>query len=201
MTEIFSREIDKARAGNPESIGLLLESYRSYLRLLARIEIGRRLQGKVDASDIVQEVFLDAHRQFTHFRGESESELVGWIREILAGRMANLIRRFFGTQARDIRLEQDLIHGLSQSAQSLSKIVAHGQISPSECAMQSEQEIAVVEAIGRLADDYRTVIILRHTEGLSFPMIAERMNRTVASVEKLWLRALGRLRAEVGGET
>src|SRR6516225_2026590 len=69
-----------ARAGDQSARGQMLELYRNYLTLLARYQIGRRLQGKVDPSDLVQETFLEAHRDFGQFRGGTEPELVGWLR-------------------------------------------------------------------------------------------------------------------------
>src|SRR6478672_7659060 len=66
------RLIQEARDGNETALGRLLELYRNYLRLLARLEIGRRLQGKLDASDLVQETFTEAHRNFALFRGQEE---------------------------------------------------------------------------------------------------------------------------------
>ena len=84
----------QARTGDNAVLGELLQSYHNYLRLLARIEIGRRLQGKIDASDIVQETFLDAHRHFPGFRGEVEAQFVQWLRAILAGTLANVVRRY-----------------------------------------------------------------------------------------------------------
>ena len=65
-----------ARAGSGPALGQLLELYRSYLALLARLQIGHRLQGKVDAGDLVQDTFLEAHRHFPEFRGVTESELM-----------------------------------------------------------------------------------------------------------------------------
>src|SRR5207249_12051722 len=59
----------QARAGSGPALGQLLELYRSYLALLARLQIGRRLQGKVDSADLVQETFLEAHRKWGQFRG------------------------------------------------------------------------------------------------------------------------------------
>src|SRR5271166_149575 len=97
-----------ARAGDGPALGQLLELYRGYLALLARLQIGRRLQGKVDAADLVQDTFLEAHRHFAQFRGTSEAELVCWLRQILAGLLANLLRRYLGTRRRDVRLERQL---------------------------------------------------------------------------------------------
>src|SRR5215813_6179929 len=74
-----------ARMGQGEALGQLLELYRGYLALLARLQIGRRLQGKVDAADLVQDTFLEAHRHFAQFRGTAEAELVEWLRQIMAG--------------------------------------------------------------------------------------------------------------------
>src|SRR3954452_25571325 len=107
--------LNQARSGNEAALGQLLESYSRYLTLLARVQIGRRLQGKVDAGDVVQEVFLEAHRQIQQFRGTSEAELVSWLRKILAGQLALVLRRYVGTKGRDINLERDLGAQLDQS--------------------------------------------------------------------------------------
>src|SRR5262245_18602047 len=86
----------QARAGSKPALGSLLELYSSYLELLARLQIGRRLQGKVDAADLVQETFLRAHQFFEQFEGSTEAELVAWLRQILASRLADLVRRYHG---------------------------------------------------------------------------------------------------------
>src|SRR5262245_35840548 len=102
------RLLGLARAGDGHALGQLLEMYRSYLALAARLQIHRHLQSKVDAADLVQETFLKAHRGFAQFRGRSEAELVAWLRQILALNVANLVRHYCGTQGRDIRLEREL---------------------------------------------------------------------------------------------
>src|SRR5437588_7824373 len=102
------RLLGLARAGSAAALGQLWELYRNYLGLLARLQIGRRLQGKVDAADLVQDTFLEAQRHFTEFRGTVEAELVCWLRQILAGVVANLVRRYYRTQRRDVRLEREL---------------------------------------------------------------------------------------------
>src|SRR5437762_1124308 len=108
MTVDAGHLLQEAQAGDAAMFGRLLELYRRYLALLARVQIGQRLQGKVDASDVVQETFLEAHRHFARFRGTSEAELVHWLRQILAARLANLFRHYLGTQGRDIRLEREI---------------------------------------------------------------------------------------------
>lgn len=192
--------LEQARTGDSARLGQLLESYHSYLRLLAKIEIGRRLQGKVDASDIVQETFLDAHRHFPNFRGHAEAQFVQWLRAILAGTLANVVRRYLGTQARDLNLEQQFAADLDQSSCALGQFFVDPHSSPSQLAMRGEQSLRVTAALSRLTDDYQTVLILRHLEGLTFPEVAQRMERSVDSVEKLWLRGLTQLRKEFAGD-
>src|SRR5260221_6769032 len=94
----------EARGGDSGRLGELLECYRRYLSILARVQLGQRLQGKLDASDLVQDVFLEAHRHFPQFAGTTEGQFLAWLRQILAATMANLIRRYLATQGRDIRL-------------------------------------------------------------------------------------------------
>lgn len=197
MTPAGSDQLIAEARQDAATLGRLLEVYRNYLRLLARIEIGRKLQGKVDASDVVQEAFLDAHRYFPTFRGTAEPQFVQWLREILAGTLANQVRRYFGTKARDPRLEVGVAADLEQSSVGLAAIPIDPHSSPSQQAARGEQSLIVAEAIADLSDDYQAVIVLRHLEGLTFPQVAERMGRTVDSVEKLWIRALAQLRKRV----
>jgi RNA polymerase sigma-70 factor (ECF subfamily) len=188
----------RAQAGQDAALGQLLELYRNYLTLLARLQIGRRLQGKVDPSDLVQETFLKAHRDFGQFRGSTEGQLVGWLRQILALNVAYQVRHYCGTQRRDLRLERELAAELDQSSQVLDRALVAPGSSPSEQAAHREQAVLLADALERLPEDYRSAIVLRHLEGLSFPEVARRMGRSPASVEKLWIRALGRLRRSLG---
>lgn len=190
--------IRDARTGGEDAFGRLLSRYQNYLTLLARVEVGRRLQGKLDPADLVQDVFLEAHRHFPAFRGTSEPEFATWLRQILAGVLANTLRRYFGTQARDPRLEQELRAGVDQSSGLLAGQIAAPGTSPSEAAAKREQAVLFADALGRLPDDYREVIVLRHLEALAFAAVAERMGRSVDSVEKLWLRAIAKLKQSVG---
>lgn len=200
MSADVAELLKQAKTGDSATLGQLLESYHNYLGLLAKIEIGRRLQGKVDASDIVQETFLDAHKHFPAFRGDAEGQFVQWLRAILAGTLANVVRRYLGTQARDLNLERQFAANLDQSSCALAQFFVDPHSSPSQLAIRGEQSLRVTAALSRLSDDYQTVLILRHLEGLTFPQVSERMGRSVDSVEKLWLRGLTQLRKEFAGE-
>jgi len=187
-----------AKDGQSAQLGEVLEAYSRYLTLLARVQIGRRLQGKVDPADVVQEVFLEVHRQFPNFRGETEAEFLAWMRKILAGQLALVMRKFLGTQARDVMLEQQLEAQVDRSSQMLDGALAASISTPSQRASRKEQALLLSQALDRLSEDYREVIILRHLEGLSFDEVAKRMDRSADSVQKLWVRALGKLRESLG---
>jgi RNA polymerase sigma-70 factor, ECF subfamily len=183
-----------ARQGRPDALGRLLELYRGYLRLLLRLQIGRKLRSKIDDSDLIQETLLEAHRQFTRFRGESEGELVNWLREILAGSLAQTIRRYYKTQRRDLRREQEMAAALDASSQGMIKNLVAPRSSPSAAAIKREHSVLLASALEKLPESYREVIILAHLEGLTFPEVARRMDRTLDSVKNLWARALAKLR-------
>lgn len=190
--------MQQVRAGSNAVLGPLLDRYRDYLRLLARVEIGRRLQGKLDASDLVQETFLEAHRHFARFQGVSEAQLLAWLRQIMAAKTANLLRHYLGTQGRDVRLERELADHFDNSSRALGEKLIAPVSSPSQQAVRREQAVLLANALERLPDDYRDVIVLRHLEGCTFPEVARRLGRSVDSVQKLWLRALARLRRAFG---
>jgi RNA polymerase sigma-70 factor (ECF subfamily) len=192
--ETPERLLGRARAGDAAARGRLLEAYRGYLRLLARLQLGRRLQGKVDPSDLVQEAFLEAHRDFDDFRGSTPVELRAWLRRVLAHNLANQVRRYQRTRRRDVRLERELAEELDQSSQALERGLAAADGSPSRLAADREQAVRLADALEHLPDAYREVLLLRHFEGLSFPEVARRLNRTVDGVKNVWARALARLR-------
>jgi RNA polymerase sigma-70 factor (ECF subfamily) len=195
----LARLLRQARAGEAEPLGRLLEMYRGYLTLLARLQIDRRLQGKIDAADLVQDTFLEAHRDFVQFRGATEGELVAWLRRILASNVANVVRHYRGTRRRDVCLERRLAVELDESSRDLDRGLAAKQSSPSQQAIRREQAVLLADALDQLPADYREVIILRQLEGLSFPEVARRMERTLDSVKNLWARALARLSRLLGG--
>ena len=189
-TELLRR----ARAGDADARGRLLEAYRSYLTLLARVQLGRDLRGKVDPSDLVQEAFLEAHRDFGQFQGRTEPELMAWLRRVLATNLADQVRRYRGSQRRDLRLERQLAAELDRSSQALERGLQALNSSPSARAERREDARRLAEALERLPEDYREVLLLRHFQGLTFPEVARRLGKTLASVKNIWLRGLARLR-------
>jgi RNA polymerase sigma-70 factor (ECF subfamily) len=190
----------KAKQGDPEALGQLLESYRSYLGLLARLQVGRWLQGRLGSSDLVQDTFLAAQRDFVGFEGQTEAELLAWLRRILANRLVDSLRKNLN-RGRSPRLERRIVDDLGRSSHALNQNLVDPNGTPSQQAIQREQGVALAEAIQQLPDAYREVIILSHLEGLKFPDVARRMGRSVDSVKNLWARGLARLRRILGERT
>ena len=110
--------IVQARQGSEAALRELLDPYRNYLKLLARLRIGRGLQAKLDESDLVQEALLNAWRGFQTFRGQTEADLMQWLRGVLAYTTANHLRHY-RTAKRDLTLERQLQHQFDQSSQLL----------------------------------------------------------------------------------
>jgi RNA polymerase sigma-70 factor (ECF subfamily) len=184
---------------NPQLLGRVLEHHRPYLRMLARARIHQELRSKLDPSDVVQEVCMEAVRQIQLFRGTSKAEFAGWLRGILADRIAKNARRFLGTQQRDIQLEKSLQQQLDETSGNLESFLAQSSRSPSAVAEWNETTLSLAQAIESLPDDYQQVVILRNLQGKSFREVADALNRSVDSVEKLWIRALVKLKQAMNG--
>jgi RNA polymerase sigma-70 factor, ECF subfamily len=168
-----------------------VDSYRSYLLPLARLQLAHEHQAKLDPSDLVQQTLLKAHHNRDQFRGSSEPERVAWLRTILANTMADVARRFApkaGTR------ERSLEASLEQSSRRLETLLAADQTSPSQQVIRHEQLIRLADAIAKLADDQRQAIELRHLQGRATAEIAQQMNRSVAAIGGLLQRGLRALR-------
>jgi len=186
----------EARQGRGDSLGRLLELYRNYLALLARTQIDLNVQGRLDASDLVQETFLDACRDFGRFRGSSEGEWVAWLRKVLICNLARVVQHQVlaqkRTTRREVSLEQHLA-ALDRSAERFEALVGRHS-SPSGPAQRRECAALVADQLARLSADHREVIVLRNLEGLPFPEVARRMDRSPGAVRILWVRAVDQLR-------
>jgi RNA polymerase sigma-70 factor (ECF subfamily) len=173
--------------------GWELERFRDYLRLLARLQVDARLQAKLDASDIVQQTLLQAHEHRDQFQGQSEAELAGWLRTILANVLGGAIRRF-GAEARDLGRERALQDSLAQSSARIECWLAADQSSPSERVMRVEELVRLAGALAQLPADQREVIELHHLKGWPIAEVAESMSRTKPAVMGLLFRGQKKLR-------
>jgi RNA polymerase sigma-70 factor (ECF subfamily) len=185
--------LEQARAGEVTALGQVLELYRNYLRLVARTLTGPALRLRTSPSDLVQETFLEAYRDFPRFVGRTEPELVAWLRQILVRTLADQVK-FHQRKGRDHRREESLEEALSRSCAAAQEALAQLSGTPSEHAAQREQAVLLADAVEKLPPDYREVFILRTLEHVPFEEIAARMNRSPGAARMLWTRALEQLK-------
>jgi RNA polymerase sigma-70 factor, ECF subfamily len=183
-----------ARDGSPEALGDVLEACRAYLLGIADRELDGPLRAKGGASDLVQETFLEAQRDFPRFQGKSEAELLAWLRRMLLNNLANFARHFRSTEKR--RLDREVAIDPHASASTATPLPASDTPTPSVEVMTDERNRALTDALARLPDDYRQILTLRYLEGCSFEEIGARMQRTSNAVRKLWSRAVVKLQDE-----
>jgi RNA polymerase sigma-70 factor, ECF subfamily len=170
-----------------------IENYRDYLLLLVRLQLGRRLRAKLDASDVVQQAILHAHERRTQFRGGTEGEWLAWLRAILANALAAAVRRF-SAQARNPGRERSLEAELERSSSRLESLIAADLTSPSERVVRSEELLRLAHAIADLPEDQRHVVELHYLNGLPVADVAEEIGRSRTAAVGLLFRGLKRLR-------
>jgi RNA polymerase sigma-70 factor (ECF subfamily) len=177
----------------PEEAGRRLESFRAYLRLLARLHLAPQLRGKLDPSDLVQQTLLQAYQALGQFRGHSEAEWAAWLRQILARTLAQALRDF-GRAKRDLAREQSLQAALDASSARLEAWLAADQSSPSQRAERAEQALRLAEALEQLPEAQREALVLQHWQGLSLAEIGGHLGRSPEAVAGLIKRGLKQLR-------
>ena len=182
----------QARAGNVAALGRLLELYRNYLRLLARAMIGQALRVRLDASDLVQETFLKAHREFRQFMGSTEPELTAWLRQILVRTLANQARHH-RRKGRDYHRDEPLEALLERSSIEAQRALAAPLSSPSSLVGRREQAVLLADALEKLPADYREIFLMRNLEHIPFEEIAVRTGRSPGAARMLWTRTIKKL--------
>jgi RNA polymerase sigma-70 factor (ECF subfamily) len=173
-----------------------LECYRPYLRVLAGLQVGPLLAGKLDASDVVQEALLKAHRRRNQFRGQTEAEQLAWLRRILANTLADLHRRY-GRGKRDAGLEQSLDQALARSSLCLGQLLADERPPTDESDAGQARQVRLAEALTLLPESQRVALTLRYLQDppCSLADIARRLDRTEKAAAGLVCRGLEKLRS------
>lgn len=183
----------RARGGDGQALGRLLDAQRNALHRLAERQLDNRLAVRVDASDLIQQTFLEAHRSFPQFAGRDARELAAWLQGILGHKVAGAIRDHLVLQKRSARRERSLddSHG-GQGA--LRQELDAGASSPSQKAIRGEEEQRLAEALTALPEDQREAVRLRHLEGWALADIAHYLGRTPAATAGLIKRGMQALR-------
>jgi RNA polymerase sigma-70 factor, ECF subfamily len=195
LPEDIARWLTAARAGSRDDLGRALEACRAYLFAIACRKLDADLNAKGGASDLVQETFLEAQRDFGRFHGNRGEELLAWLRQLLLHNVADFTRRYRDTAGRAVDREVPLDAGGSSGGP--GEQLAGTEPSASARARAGEQADALQRALGRLPEDYRRVILLRYQEQHSFEEIGRAMQRTAKAARLLWARAVKRLRQEL----
>jgi len=184
--------IQLARSGDDRALGQLLDIYRPWLQILASRELDPMLSARLSGSDIVQQTFLEAHRDFQTFRGETEPELIGWLRQILAHNVAEATQVHVLAARRSVHRESGCAYG--QDARQDSEFPAASQSSPSSRAMRDERAVQLACAMRELPPDQFEAVRLRYLEGWALAKIAGRLGRSEMAVAGLLKRGLQGLR-------
>ena len=171
---------------------LPLDGYRSYLLLLARMQLDDRPRQRVDASDVVQQTLLEAHQKRGQFRG-NESDLAAWLRVALANNIRDALRKLH-RKKRDVARERSLEAAVDESSRRLGQWLAVDVTSPSMRAIRNEDLLRMADALLRLPDAQRDAVVLHHLHGWTISEVAQRLNRTDAAVAGLLHRGLRKLK-------
>jgi RNA polymerase sigma-70 factor (ECF subfamily) len=185
--------LSRARQGDAEALGQLLEAFRPELERLARHQLDGRVALRVAASDVIQQTFLEAYRCFRQFQGASEGEWAAWLHRILDNQVAGAVRDHALLKKRDVRKERPMDDsGGSQAG--LKESLDAGHSSPSRRAIRGEEELRLLAALATLPPDQREAVRLRHLENRPLAEIAHRLNRTPNATASLIKRGLQALR-------
>ena len=185
--------LGQALKGDQEALGRLLEAEREALHRLAERQLAGRIAVRVDASDIIQQTFLEAFRNFPQFAGQDVRGLVAWLQKILDHKIAGAIRNHAQLQKRSVGRERSIDDSHGGGA-SLKQDLDANASSPSQKAIRGEDAERLAQALAVLPDDQREAVRLRHLEGWALADIAVRFGRTPAATAGLIKRGMKALR-------
>ena len=188
-TQSYDDLLAQARQGDQAALGQLLEEHRAYLKVLAERHLDRRLEVRIDASDLIQQTCLSAFASFAQFAGQSEREFAAWIQTVHEHTILNAVRDHVAAKKRSVKREEPAAPGERLA----TEYAARGS-SPSRRMMLGESAVRLAAALQTLPDDQREAVRLRYLEEWSLEQIAERMQRTKFSVAGLVKRGLIALR-------
>jgi RNA polymerase sigma-70 factor (ECF subfamily) len=190
------RLVEQAAAGNDQAWAELLARHRGRLRRMVEVRMDRRLQGRVDASDIIQEACLVASKQLPEYAASPSLPFYLWLRWIAARRLIDQQRRHLASQVRGVNREVVLYQGPFPEARSdqLSARLEGCLPTPSQEAIRSEQSIALQEALNALEPIDREILALRHFEQLSNGQAASILGIDKSAASKRYGRALRHLK-------
>ena len=192
-----NRLLELARAGDQAALNELFAQHRARLRRMVELRLDRRLQARIDASDVIQEAYVEAVTRLEEYLRAPSYPLFLWLRLIVGERLLKLHRHHLGTQMRDAGLEVSLYRGAFPEASStaLAAQLLGKHTSPTQAAVRAERMIRLQEALNTLDAMDREVLSLRHFEELSLAETALSLGIEEPAAAKRYIRALKRLKA------
>ncbi len=188
--------LEQARRGDREALGRLLEAQRRALYRLAERQLDGRIAVRIDASDIIQQTFLEAHRSFQQFAGQDARQLTAWLEGILDHKVAGAIRDHALLQKRNVRRDRSMDDSHGGMAP-LKQELDGGLSTPSQKAIRGEQEQLLMQALNVLPNDQREAVRLRHLEGWALSDIARHLGRSPSATAGLIKRGMQALRRQL----
>jgi len=191
-----SDPIEQLRGGDREALATLFDQYRDRLRRMVELRIDARLRARLDASDVLQEAFLDVARDLDAYLADPKLPPLLWLRLHVGRRLTTLHRQHLGTKMRDAWQEISLYQGALPRASStaLAAMLLGRHTSPTQAAQRAERMLRVQEALNSLDPVDREVLALRHFEQLGRALAAQVLGITQEAGAKRYFRALKRLK-------
>jgi RNA polymerase sigma-70 factor, ECF subfamily len=184
----FDALLQAARAGDRDSINRIICECRDYLLLVANQELDQELQGKMGASDLVQQTIAEIPAHLKQFRGNSRDEFLGWLRQALHNDLRDARRRYKTSQQRDVSREREL-----EDSAGVQLSLPDPVVTPAAQAILNEQSQILNAAMVQLPPIQQQIIQLRNWSQLSFVEIAEQLNLSPDAARKSWYRAIIKL--------
>jgi RNA polymerase sigma-70 factor (ECF subfamily) len=186
----------RARAGDASALALLFTRYRERLRRMIHLRLDRRLTGRVDASDILQDVYLEVGHRMASGGADPDLPFFLWLRLVTGQKLTDLHRRHLGTRMRDAGMEISLHRGAmpAASSASLAAQLLGTMTSATQAAVRAEHRLIVQEALNGLDPIDREILVLRHFEHLSNDEAALALGLKRSAASQRYVRALKRLK-------
>jgi RNA polymerase sigma-70 factor, ECF subfamily len=195
--------LQQAKAGDGEAVERLLAKHRDSLHRMIQLRLDQRIQRRVDVSDVVQDVLIEANRRLKDYLNNPAMAFHLWIRQIAKDRLIDAHRRHRVSAKRSVDREQPMVIGGANDQSSLELVaqISDPQITPAEAAARQELAAHVAEAITRMSDVDRDIILMRHYEQLNNGEIATALGLSEPAASMRYLRAIRRLRELLDAES
>lgn len=187
--------IDRLRGGDQEALGPLFSLYRDRLCKMVEFRLDARLRGRVAASDVLQEAYIEAFKRLQHFQGDPDVPFFIWLRTVTFQRLIDVHRQHLEAQARNAAREVAINAGASFGASTERMAELMGDLtSPSQAVQRGEIIARLREVLDRLDPVDREVLALRHFEELSNREVAALLGIQTSAASKRYVRAIERLK-------